>query len=377
MNLENLYNFKYRIGDIVSINMITSIESNKIFNKFEIIDYDINDLNLIRVKDLETDRIYGIKQNNIVEIIEKSNLSLSNYISGYVLCLRNNAYNIGPLEKGMIGKINKNLKVEFPFDFYCFGYTSILFESRRDDFILLPSNYNPNTKTKKNDFIVGNWYKDDEGNYIKYKNFSFELNKHRCSEWINISDKTFKYRGGTTTVNLPKIDLSEIQQYLPDNHPDKFNVVSDPPVEPEKPPSEYKVGIWYIFKNSDYKGFCAAKFKKLSDCGKYFYFSEYIGDNNHKYYDGNWYENKCTRNFVDITNPEFQSLLPDNHVLKTTPIIQQVKYNIVDEDIIFANGRVEIKSWEVLPQKPKMSKDISIVDVSNFQFKRKKRKSII
>ncbi len=69
-------------------------------------------------------------------------------------------------------------------------------------------------------FEKGKWYKDNKGNYIKYDYFI--KNDHFCSEWIDIKKRKHYENGGGTSANLPEIDIQEIQQFLPDGHPDKI-----------------------------------------------------------------------------------------------------------------------------------------------------------
>lgn len=69
-------------------------------------------------------------------------------------------------------------------------------------------------------FEIGKWYKDNEDNYIKYSHFI--ENDHYCSEWINTTTNKHYKNGGSTYVNLPEINISEIQKYLPNEHLDKI-----------------------------------------------------------------------------------------------------------------------------------------------------------
>jgi hypothetical protein len=80
----------------------------------------------------------------------------------------------------------------------------------------------PEKKTIKQNFIVGRWYKYKDW-YIKYKETVGGIFK--CSEQINDDRKYNKYDGFFGEADHNKVlleDLSEIQQYLPDGHPDKI-----------------------------------------------------------------------------------------------------------------------------------------------------------
>ena len=77
---------------------------------------------------------------------------------------------------------------------------------------------------KEEEFIIGKWYKYDNW-YIKHSHFDGDTQV--CSEEIrpigqhSVCVGRF---GGPETFHEKYLleDLSEIQEYLPDNHPDKF-----------------------------------------------------------------------------------------------------------------------------------------------------------
>lgn len=116
---------------------------------------------------------------------------------------------------------------------------------------------NQNNKT---DFIVGKWYKINSGNqplhleekgwYCKFKNY--QSNSIKCLEYIHnkelISNGNFNNNGSHKFTLLT--DLSEIQQYLPDNHPDK--IVKQPDLNEllEYAKKYYPIGT----KHSGFKG---------------------------------------------------------------------------------------------------------------------------
>ncbi len=107
---------------------------------------------------------------------------------------------------------------------------------------------------------------------------------------------------------------------------------------------ELIVGRWYDFNNPTYRGKTAAKFKELSANKKYFRFSEFVGDNKHKSYNGSWSLNKCTNKLTDLT--EIQPFLPENHPDKQNEWIPKVgdwvKRSWTDGDIDY----FEIKSFD-------------------------------
>jgi hypothetical protein len=75
-------------------------------------------------------------------------------------------------------------------------------------------------------FIKGKWYKTNYGSYVKY--FKTEGVTFITSEDINFEDRKYHFGRENYGSILDKTftlltDLSEIQQYLPKGHPDKFN----------------------------------------------------------------------------------------------------------------------------------------------------------
>lgn len=106
------------------------------------------------------------------------------------------------------------------------GYKIISFEDFEKEYL---------GKTPKIEFIPGKWYKLSTGanslstdveyiNYIKYIKHSDRL--FHSSEYINIKgsgDMKLRQNGSfSDMLSIESIDLSEIQQYLPENHPDKI-----------------------------------------------------------------------------------------------------------------------------------------------------------
>jgi hypothetical protein len=107
-----------------------------------------------------------------------------------------------------------------------------------------------NTKNAKNDYIVGKWYKfssyieNTNVNYAKLKELD---NDFTASDWI--IRKSYE---GTAKWSLDHIfnpvlltDLSEIQQYLPDNHPDKQNNILNIDKILEEAKLKYPIGTQF------------------------------------------------------------------------------------------------------------------------------------
>lgn len=72
---------------------------------------------------------------------------------------------------------------------------------------------------KKEDFIVGNWYKSKYDNYFKFLKFE---NDWFCSSREIINNKWIGLGGcfGGWSMLLQEVNISEIAHLLPDNHPD-------------------------------------------------------------------------------------------------------------------------------------------------------------
>lgn len=108
---------------------------------------------------------------------------------------------------------------------------------------LLPEDYKMEKEVK---FEVGKWYKAyyaEKIYFLKYKNTIPRngYNQINCSEFIN--NGVYKINDSISNTDLENSfkvldDLEEIQQYLPDDHPDKIKI-----------DSEFKVGDWVIIKS--------------------------------------------------------------------------------------------------------------------------------
>lgn len=144
---------------------------------------------------------------------------------------------------------------------YKFCYEVLPFNE--DYWKLMPEGFKPEQKPK---FEVGKWYKIANNWYAKFK--SIDNNIWKFSEKIT---SCLGYKEVVGSIHLDKpitislFDLSEIQQYLPEGHPDKI-------VKEE----EYKVGDWVIVNNytSKYNG-KVLQITKISN-GRYCYFKPSI-----------------------------------------------------------------------------------------------------
>ena len=195
-------------------------------------------------------------------------------------------------------------------------------------------------ETKLN-FKVGKWY-EYNGWYLKLKEIKKDL--FVASEYI---DRDKSYRNNLTNFTCGKaddekvllFDLSEIQQYLPYNHPDK------------KLNLQFEVGKWY--KNLGHDKEYIGKFLEMKGCC--WYCSEYFY--NYKYYPN---ETNLTTNFsnsVECPLNEMQQYLPDGHPdkLKTEQAFEvgkwyeiQTSYRWIIKFESLINGTLKA-SWKKSP----------------------------
>jgi hypothetical protein len=80
---------------------------------------------------------------------------------------------------------------------------------------------------KEANFIKGKWYKNSEKTCAKCIEVSTN-GSFRFEEWINYGVYTLHKSVWGFHSNMEEVDLSEIQEYLPENHPDKINIINEP-----------------------------------------------------------------------------------------------------------------------------------------------------
>lgn len=123
---------------------------------------------------------------------------------------------------------------------YWKGSESILNKDNQH-FELMPEGFIP--EEEKPQFEVGEWYKTQKGTFFKYLRDSG--NCKVGSEFIHYERKKLEQEEGEfiSDQKFVKIDLSEIQEYLPDGHPDKIKSMKETNCE-------FKVGDWVKCINS-------------------------------------------------------------------------------------------------------------------------------
>ena len=241
---------------------------------------------------------------------------LSQHIGRYIRALIDNP-NLGSgVYKGDIGKIINKGQVDFP-NRKGYSCTCALDKNHLGTkYELLPEDYSPEQKIKESsiEFIPGKWY-------------NFTTMKGKYSLYVKVSsvtDKSLFFMNGKSISNghfgeaicielklieNPRLveDLSEIQKYLPNEHPDK--------VKNFKP----EVGKWYSF-NWDFSGkdhIVIAKIKKVEE--DYFAVSwrSYLWLDK-SYSDSDAYRFKDISNIKELSIKEIQPYLPIGHPDKIT-----------------------------------------------------------
>lgn len=257
-------------------------------------------------KDFKHDGWHFNKVDYILKEQQKYFNDLSQHIGRYIRALVDNPHQGRGVYKGDIGKIIDKDRVDFP-NFKRYHCTCALDKNNLGTkYELLPEDYSPEQETKgsKIEFIPGKWYKYN-GWYIKYKDHVDDV--WRSSEQINYSKKYSKIesRFGDRDSDDKKIlllDLSEIQEYLPEGHPDKVKVVN------------LKVGKWYSF-NWDWSGkerIVVAKIKEVTEKDFIISWRSYLWNDN-DYNDSDGYFFKDISNIKELSIEEVQPYLPNGH----------------------------------------------------------------
>ena len=221
---------------------------------------------------------------------------LSQHIGRYIRALVDNPHLGSEVKKGDIGKIINRDQVDFPnrksYSCSCAlskDYLGVKYE-------LLPEDYSPEQNIE---FIPGKWYKliDCENAYRKCSRIPVE-NRLPYSELIG--NGSYRCETGSS-IDLTRIklleDLSEIQEYLPDGHPDKIGSFN------------FEVGKWYKFLNGSFK---FGKYEKIHNSGNRIKFSEIITSTG--IYDNKSAHIDFTSNIELLTDlSEIQKYLPNGH----------------------------------------------------------------
>ena len=156
---------------------------------------------------------------------------LSQHIGRYIRALVDNPHSGSKVKKGDIGKIITRCQVDFPnrksYSCTCAlskDYLGVKYE-------LLPEDYSPEQETKEPniEFISGKWYNFTtmKGKYNLYVKVASVTDRNLF--FMNRESISDGYLGKADCIAIkfienPRLveDLSEIQDFLPDGHPDKI-----------------------------------------------------------------------------------------------------------------------------------------------------------
>ena len=156
---------------------------------------------------------------------------LSQHIGRYIRALVDNPHSGSEVKKGDIGKIINKGKVDFP-NRKSYSCTLALSEAHLGiKYELLPEDYSPEQEIKESsvEFIPGKWYnfttmKGKYNLYVKVASVTdrnlFFMNRESISDGSLVEADCIDIK----LIENPRLveDLSEIQDFLPDGHPDKI-----------------------------------------------------------------------------------------------------------------------------------------------------------
>ena len=162
------------------------------------------------------------------------------------------------------------------------------------------------------EFISGKWYNFTtmEGKYNLYVKASYVTDKNLF--FMNRESISDGYFGEATCIELKLIenprlveDLSEIQKYLPNEHPDKITK------------QEFEVGKWYKWYQKDHENYHYGKVEGVDVKRNTFNMSPWVISCN-EYNDRGSFNLSKAEQIQEISVEEIQEFLPENHPDKIT-----------------------------------------------------------
>ena len=185
---------------------------------------------------------------------------LSQHIGRYIRALVDNPHSGSRVKKGDVGKIISSNRVDFPNrkEYLCTcaldrNHLGVKYE-------LLPEDYSPEQETKGSnvEFIPGRWYNFTtmKGKYNLYVKVDFFTDKELYfKDGRYICNKSYDH---ASSIDIEEIEnprlvenLSEIQEYLPEGHPDK--IVNQ----------KFEIGKWYKWYQKNHGNYHYGKVKKI------------------------------------------------------------------------------------------------------------------
>lgn len=277
-------------------------------------------------EEFQYDGWYFKNTNYVLKEQQEYFSDLSQHIGRYIRALVDYPHG-GRVKKGDVGKIISNYDVNFSSQQ---GYSCSSALSKKHlgvNYELLPEDYSPEQKPNV-EFIPGKWYNFTtmKGEYNLYVKVSSVTDKSLF--FMNGKSISNGHFGEADCIDIKLIenprlveDLSEIQKYLPNEHPDK--------VKNFKP----EVGKWYSF-NWDYSGkdrIVIAKIKKVEE--EYFAVSwrSYLWLDK-SYSDSDAYRFKDVSNIKELSIKEIQPYLPIGHPDKiTSDVFKKGEYIVITD----------------------------------------------
>ena len=234
---------------------------------------------------------------------------LSQHIGRYIKALVDNPHSGSGIKKGDVGRIINEDQADFPNNKEYFCTEALREENLGVKYELLPEDYSPEQENKEPniEFIPGKWYKYNRW-YIKYKEHIDDI--WRSSEEI---DSCKKYRQqeskfGDRDSDDKKIlltDLSEIQEYLPEGHPDK--VINQ----------KFEVGKWYKWYQKNHGSYHYGKVKEINVKTDTLVMSPWVIQCTNYTYTGSFDLSKAEQ-IQEMSVEDVQEFLPKDHSDKIT-----------------------------------------------------------
>ncbi len=276
-------------------------------------------------EDFKYEGWYFLNTDYVLKEQQEYFLNLSQHIGRYIRALIDNPHSGSEVKKGDVGKIISNCRADFP-NRKAYSCTLALSENHLGvNYELLPEDYSPEQETtpeKKEpnvEFIPGKWYKliDCENAYRKCSQIPVE-DRLPYSELIVNSD----YRcetgssGDLTRIKLVE-DLSEIQEYLPEGHPDKVTK------------QKFEIGKWYKWYQKNHGKYHYGKVKRIGIESDTIVMSPWIIQCDNYSYSGTFDLSK-TEQIQEISVEEIQEFLPSNHPDKiTSDVFKKGEYIVI------------------------------------------------
>ena len=248
---------------------------------------------------------------------------LSQHIGRYIRALIDNPHSGSKVKKGDIGKIIDKDRVDFP-NFKRYHCTCALDKDCLGTrYELLPEDYSPEQEDKESsiEFIPGKWYKliDCENAYRKCSKVPVE-NRLPYSELIG----KYGYRceiGSSEDLTRIKLveDLSEIQPYLPNGHPDKIIK------------QKFEIGKWYKWYQKNHENYHYGKVKEIDIKTDTIVMSPWIMQCTDYMYSGTFDLSKAEQ-IQEISVEEVQEFLPNSHPDKiTSDVFKKGEYIVITD----------------------------------------------